>query len=172
MASSRPARLFPITTVLIVAIGILAIMLGTGLARPSAEPSPTIIESTAPATPAEVTAGVLLPLPLELKGLAIDPPPAIRPADVATAFGLGSSARVAFMRVSGRAGASDRLAFGGGTDVWVILETDRTIPILGPEANPHTPAATYCWSFVEVDMTPIDGICVSYGDAESVPKLP
>jgi hypothetical protein len=111
------------------------------------------------------------PLPKGLHAVAAASPVKVSATDISSTFGLNEAAHIAFLRVSGRSGGGDRRNFGNGTDVWVILETDRSVPILGPN-GPYAVAATYCWSFVTVDLTPLDGLCVSYGDAVDVPTIP
>ena len=57
------------------------------------------------------------------------------------------------------------------TDVWVIVETDRNVPILGPNGSSKAPVATYCWTFVNPSLQPGDGFCVGYTNSSEVPPL-
>jgi hypothetical protein len=140
---------------------------------PTSPSTPLTAGQGAPSAPAQNTAVASgLPLPKGLVGNVSTTLALSNVADVTSKFGLKDPAHIAFMHVSGRVGSGSKIDFGSGSDVWVIIETDRTVPILGPNSNPQQPAATYCWSFVSVDFVPRDGLCVSYGSAADVPRLP
>ncbi len=112
-----------------------------------------------------------LPLPAGLTATAPALTLAAEP-DIRTAFKLNEKAHIQFMHVAGTATLDRKLAFGSdGEDVYVILETDRNVPVFGPRAQ-KPPIATYCWSFVTPAMETLDGVCLSYGDPADVPPIP
>lgn len=113
-----------------------------------------------------------LPLPAGLTATAPAAQTLAAPPDIRATFQLNDNAHIQFMHVAGTSPLDRKLAFGpAGQDVYVILETDRYVPIFGPRAQ-KPPVATNGWSFVTPALETLDGVCLSYGDPADVPSIP
>ena len=89
-------------------------------------------------------------------------------AELVSRLALSDQAYVRFLTVQGRAPMA---SFPAPRTVWVIIQPDVPIIILGPR-TPKDAVAQYCWSFMDPDAAPLGGGCVAWTNPADVPALP